>query len=192
MENNNNESIFNLPESGQFDLLVPKVPVNSGENLSGMLNKLSSKLLTNIQAQKEEDSLKQLLEKTIKENEEFFKLLTENKCKLNFSDRYVEINCEPMKLVGKIFVYSGTQMKPDLNAQKIFKYLANKAIQKQNIEGPLDQLEKEGFYPVGELKKMTVKINGEDVEVMAGMLVNNNKETRTVYFKDGKQVFPDE
>lgn len=193
MENNNNESIFNFSEEKKPEIGIPNAsPVNSGENLSDMLNKLSSKLLTGFQNQKEENSFKQLVEKTIKDNEEFFKLLTENDCKLKFSDRFVEINCEPLKLVGKIFMYNDAQIKPDLNAQKIFKYLADKSIQKNNIEGPIDELEKEGFYPVGELEKMTITVNGEQTEVMAGMLANNNKETRTIYFKDGKQVFPDE
>lgn len=193
MENNNNESIFNFSEERKPEIGIPNMsPVNSGENLSDMLNKLSSKLLTGFQNQKEENSLKQFMEKAIKENEAFFSLLTENNCKLKFSERFVEIDCEPLNLVGKIFMYNDAQLKPDLNAQKIFKYLADKSLQKKDIENPLEELEKEGFYPVGELKKMTIKVNGEQTEVMAGMLVNNNKETRTIYFKDGKQVFPDE
>lgn len=188
--NENNESIFNLPNEEIKSALNENIQQAGGSRLSAILNKLSTTFLNNAKSSQEND-YKELFEKFIKENEEFFNYIVAANCKIKFSEKFLELQCEPLKLSGKIFIGNDGQFQPDANANAILKHVAEVSVQKNNLESTIDNLEKEGFFPVGELKRQIVNIEGKPTEVMVGVLKNDKGETRIVYFRDGAEVIPD-
>ena len=188
--NENNESIFDISREETKPVLNPKPTEHDGGGLSDMLNKLSSTLLKGMKADK--NTIKQEdFDKFIAQNGEFLFMLTSCDCKIKFTDKYLELQCEPLNLTGKIFMGTKDQFQPDENATKIFKYIANIANKMNGMELTMNRLEKEGFFPVGELKKQTVNVEGKPTEVMVGTLKNDKGETRTIYFNNGTEITPD-
>ncbi|MCD8377442.1 MAG: hypothetical protein LUB59_01490 [Candidatus Gastranaerophilales bacterium] len=155
-----------------------------------LLDTISRELLSG-REEKEQKRFQKQAEKLLKNDIDILKLLSSFGCIFVYNQDYMELRCEQFNLTGKINTNTDGKLTFDDTAIKIL-YMITDIIEKtNNIDSIIDSHEQDGFYPVGELTKQKIMLDGKECEVLTGKLSNNNGETRQIYYYNGKEVFPD-
>jgi len=158
--------------------------------ISKFLNALSDGILNGAE-NRENKKLQKTAAKLFKGNEEFIKLLNDFDCSLIHKQNVIEIKCEKFNLSGNITIETDGNMLFDENSQKILYYIAKVVNHSENMDNLLNNNEDDGFYPVGNLVKQKIMLNGKETEVLTGILANTKGETKQIYYYNGKEVQPD-
>lgn len=195
----NNESIFQDVETNNY-ITAQSIKINNVdyENFkdSGLLSKLVNKISDKIDEfsdkdKKEQKKLQKIAQQFADENEDFIGLMASFGCVFVALEDCIELHCEQFNLVGKITQNEKKENILDENAKKILYIISKIVTNIEKIDNSMDKNEEDGFYPVGELEKQTIKINGEEKEVFSGTLMNEKGETKQIYFLNGREVQPD-
>lgn len=199
MENNNDEnfqseSIFQSAKN--YEENIQKYP----EQYSGESNGLFSKLVRTVteklneyDTQKETKKFQETVQNALESDKDTIELLAKCGCKIQFtSNNKLLIRCDKYNLMGTIDMAAEGLDKLDDGAKKIIRILYEVKTGSENMEDCIDKLEAEGFYPVGNLEKKEMMLEGKKCTVLAGTFQNNARETKKLYFYHGKQVFPEE
>jgi hypothetical protein len=128
-------------------------------------------------------------EKILSDSTSFFQLLYDFGCSLIYDKDFIEIYCEQINIKGKITVTKDKEFEFDENAKEILTYIANVINRSNSLHDIISKYEEQGFYPIGELKKETAIINGNECEVLVGTLENDKKEQKTIYYYNGNELF---
>ncbi|MBO6271401.1 hypothetical protein J6O48_01325 [bacterium] len=180
---------FELGSSSNIKYNAPQ----NGSLILKFFDAVSSKL-NEISNEKNIKNLQKEADKLFEGNEEIFKVFHSFGCKLVYDRTSFKIICEPLKLTGTIKISKQQELEWDENAKKIIEYISNVVISSNSLESTLDNYEKEGFLPVGEMELKKIEINGAEREVLVGILKNSAGEEKTIYYYNGREIFlkPDE
>lgn len=160
-----------------------------------ILDSISEKLGDIAQKNKTEREIKALqkyAENKLAGREEILKLFKSFGCHLTIMDKYVEMSCEQFNLKGKITFDKNQNAVFDEDTMRIFRIIADIIKSSNSLEDVINEYEKQGFYPVGDLEQQTITVEGQQREVMAGTLQNQQGEQKKIYYANGKELFPDE
>lgn len=174
------------PESFDYEAIQDDGLLSKLINILGAFSKTSSK------QNKETKKLQKLADNLFKDNEDILMLLNDFGCTMTIQDDYIEFKSERFDMTGKISLNSDKEPEFDDNALKILKSIAFVMENVNHADSRLEDNEKEGFYPVGDLEKQVIMLSGKETEVMKGTLANSSGAVRYVYFYNGKEVTPDE
>ena len=199
---NNSDSIFedNSPEFSSKPF--PNDLASDEKYKSHLNNSFIYKILDSISEKMGEIAQKNKIEREIKSlqkyadkkfagREEILKLFKSFGCHLTIMDKYVDFTCEQFNLKGKITFDKNQNAVFDEDTMRIFRIIANIIHNSNGLEDVINEYEKLGFYPIGELEQQTITVEGQQREVMAGILQNQQGEQKKIYFSNGKEVFPD-
>lgn len=190
--NFNNDSIFNSPElqpGYDYNAVNPQPTV--GQGLAKFIDKVVNKFIEEPKAKRETRNLQKLADELFAENGEVLKVFYDFGCNIVFKDDFIELQYPQLDLVGKITIENDEAVF-DETTQKIMEQLSKLVYNTSKLGDVINDYETQEFYPVGELVKRPITLNGKEVEVMTGMLVNPKGETKQVYYYKGKEVHPDE
>lgn len=185
-----NNSIFNDPElqQGGYPQIEQTPPKSSG--LLNMFNTFVDKFIEEPKKRKELKSLQKKADELLSEHEEVLKIFYSFGCNLYVNDGFIDIEYPPLNLKGRITLQNNTA-EFDETTNKIMEHLAKLVNETNNFGQFMDKYEEEKYYPVGELERTKVLLNKTETEVLCGVMMNKNGETKQVYFYKGKEVQPD-
>lgn len=158
--------------------------------ISKFFNTLSN-VLNEDENTKNIKKIQKFADKIFKDNEDFIKLLHDFNCVMVYKENYIELQCDKFKLKGKILIESDGNMLFDENAQRILYNISEIMKHSNNVDSILDNNEKDGFYPVGNLEKTKIIYQGKEVEAFCGTLMNKLGQTKQIYYYNSKEVIPD-
>ncbi len=192
-----NESIFSDSSSFTqgFTNPVPDAVLNKSapeRKTGGFLSKIVKKFIDAGQPSEEDVKFRKELIKLAKENEDIFEVFNQFGCKLEYQKGCIILKCPQLKLDGKITIKEDNTAEFDENTQRIMSHLASLVSNTNNLTLIVNEYEKQGFYPSGDLVKETVTYQGKSVEVLAGILQNKKGETKKMYYYKGQEITPDE
>jgi len=188
---NNNESIFGdgFPS---YSTKVPKsyeLPQLITPQTSGIMDAMV-KILGDTKNKLDASKFRKQLDKLIKQNQDLFDTFEKYGCKLIINENEVAVEYPKVNLKGQFTLNEDGTSEPDENAKQILKYITKKILNSEKMSGMIDDYDEEGFYPVGELRRGIGILDGKEVTMFSGILINAQGETKAVYFLNGKEVFP--
>lgn len=192
-----NDSIFSDSSSFSqgFTNPVPDAVLNKPvpeQKEGGFLSKIVKKFIEAGQPSEADIQFRKELIKLAKENEDIFEVFNQFGCKLVYQKGCIVLKCPQLKLEGKITIKEDNTAEFDENTKRIMSHLANLVSNTNNLTLIVNEYEKQGFYPSGDLIKETIIYQGQSVEVLAGLLQNNKGETKKMYYYKGQEITPDE
>ena len=197
--NDNNENTQNISGSIFVDAASMEdygdVPVNyppaQKENLIlKLFESFVEKFIEEPKRRKEQKDFIESGQKMLGEYEDILTFFHDAGCLIVLNDNYIELEYPQLNLKGTITFKDG-QPEFDDTTNKIMNHLSNMVINTNKLDDIINKHEDEGFYPVGDLAKETIILNGESAEVLAGEMMNKQGQTKKVYYYQGKEVQPD-
>ncbi len=127
---------------------------------------------------------------TLSEFEDILTLFHDTGCNIIVKDNLIELEYPVLNLKGTITLKDGEAVFDEVT-NKILAHISAVIVNTNKLDDILNSYEEEGFYPVGDLTKKTIILNGKQTEVLLGEMMNKKGETRNVYYYKGKEVTPD-
>lgn len=158
------------------------------DSISDKLEEFAKKNKTD----REIKALKKFAENKLAGREAVLKLFKAFDCHLTVMDKCVEFSCKQLNMTGKITFDKNQKAIFDETTINIFRTIAEIISNSNSLEDVIDKYEEQGFYPIGNLEKQTVTVDGKPKEVMVGTLQNQQGEQKKIYYSEGKEIFIDE
>ena len=200
---NSSESIFddNSPESSSEKISQvlhsdEKYKSHLSNNfIFNIIDSISEKLgdiAAKNKSEKEQKEIQKFAQNKFAGREEIIKLFVSFGCHLTIMRDYVELYCEQFDIRGKITFGKDGQVVFDDNTIQIFRIISEIVSNSNSLEDIIDSYEKIGFYPVGALEKQMLNVEGQEVEVLVGVLENQQGTQKKIYYYDGREIFPEQ
>lgn len=184
---NNNESIFSTLQESQNQQIqngLSDIRIHDNNIIKKFFEAVSEKL-NEFKLQKTQKDI----EKIFSEVGPFLRFLYDYGCTAELKNDGIIIVCESLNKKGTLTVNKDKSVELDDDAKEIFNHVANLINKTNSLTEILNKYEEQGFYPVGELKTEKAIIDDKECEVLVGTLENDKKETKTIYYYNGKEVF---
>lgn len=184
------ENIKNDSMTNPTELNVPDLPQEEsllGNFINGIKNKINEK-----KKAKEEEKFHNDLTEMFEKNTETMLILKSFGCKMTLRNiNLMEIRSDELNIVGFMKLENGNA-EPDEECKKLFEIISKIISGGYRIDDILNKYEKQEFYPIGEIEKVKVKFQGQEIEASKGTLANPKGEKRTILFYRGYEITPDE
>lgn len=185
---NNNESIFSTLANQQSAEVIPEnlqnIKIHENNFIKNFFDSVSSKL-KEVKMKKEQEEAEQILNEIVP----FLRMLYDYGCTIDLNIDGIIIKCDFLNKTGKLTINKDKSVDVDDSAKEILQHVANLINKTGSLSDIIGKYEEQGFYPVGELTKEKAIINGEECEVFVGILENNKKEKKTIYYYNGNELF---
>ena len=143
------------------------------------------------QDRREQRKLQKIADKIEEDSGDLIQVMKEFGAKLVYKPDSIDIIVSRLGLMGKLTTDENGELVLDEYAKEIFSLMAKYINDRNSFDSTMNTYEEMGFYPVGELKKETITYKGRELDVLKGILANNQGEQKIVYMYNGHEIILD-